>query len=254
VALTYDLPLTLVAPNAAVAQALHDRGPGRVIATVAAGVERAPATTSAADGPLRVASALPANEVLARVSESIELSDVGSADVLLELAPAETPLREAQQALVRGVVPIVTPVDSDLITDGQDGVVVGFDDVPGAARAVDALARDRAALERLRAGALARAERLPTVADEASALVDAVKQRARTDAWPARLLLNARAAYEPVAQERRALENALRAYEERIQNLTDENAQLRARVDDRAYRVGKRLEPLWGPVARRRDK
>lgn len=39
-ALTYDLPLTLIAPNRAVAKALEDRAPGRLIVVVEPGIPR----------------------------------------------------------------------------------------------------------------------------------------------------------------------------------------------------------------------
>jgi hypothetical protein len=263
-ALTYDLPLVLIAPNAAVAKALEERGPGRSIVIVAPGIERdesgaGPGSDAGggadADGAaLRVASTGPADEILARASEPIERADLDAADVLVEIAAADAPLDLAPQAMLRGVVPVVTPVDDDLVEDGETGIVVGFDDVPGAARALDTLARDRDLLRRLSDNARERAERLPTIEAEAKALV---KAAGKIDSgWPARLLLNARAVAEPIAEERRALDNALRSYDERIAALGAENEALRAQVDEqaRAYRVGKRLEPLWGPVARARKK
>jgi hypothetical protein len=286
-ALTYDLPLTLIAPNRAVAQALEDRAPGRRIVVVEPGIPRRsddeghrvrpsvpsddeghrvkPSVPSDAEGhrvrpsvPLRVASTAPADEIFARASESVEAADLGSADVLLELSPAAVPLTATPRAMRAGVVPIVTPVDGhdELIADGENGIVVGFDDVPGAARALDTLARDRDLLAELRRGAVARAESLPTLDDEASALREAMTDPAPAGDWPVRLLLNARAAAEPIAQERRALDQVLRDQERRILELNADNERLTITLERQApaYKVGKKLEPLWGPLRRLRSK
>jgi glycosyltransferase involved in cell wall biosynthesis len=264
-ALTYDLPLTLIAPNRALANALEDRAPGRRIVVVEPGIPR----PSAGEGqgvrpsvptsaPLRVASAAPADEILVRVSEPVEPAAIASADVLLELPPPDAPLVHAASAMLAGVVPVVTPVGGHgtLITDGENGIVVGFDDVPGIARLLDTLARDRELLASLREGALRRAESLPTLDDEAAALREALTDPAPTDAWPARLLLNARAAAEPIAQERRALDEVLREQERRILELNAQNERLTITLERQAqaYRVGKKLEPLWRPFARLRGK
>jgi hypothetical protein len=271
-ALTYDLPLTLVAPNRAIARALEERAPGRRVVVVEPGIPRPSAERGhrvrpsvperghrvTPSVPLRVASTGAAEAILARASEPVEAADIGSADVLLELSPAAAPLTAAPRAMLAGVVPIVTPVDGhdELIADGENGVVVGFDDVPGTARVLDTLARDRDLLAELRAGALARAEALPTLDDEAAALRDALTAAAPPGDWPARLLLNARAVAEPIAQERRALDNVLREQEQRIEQLTAESEALRATLAEqaRAYRVGKKLEPAWSPLLRMRKK
>jgi hypothetical protein len=267
-ALTYDLPLTLIAPNRAVAKALEDRAAGRRIVVVEPGIPRPSAGGGHRVGPpvpLRVASTAPAGEILARTSESVEAVDIGSADVLLELAPAAAPLAAAPRAMLAGVVPIVTPVDGhdELIADGENGMVVGFDDVPGTARVLDTLARDGDLLARLRDGAVRRAESLPTLDDEAAALRAAMTDPAPTGDWPARLLLNARAAAEPIAQERRALEQVLRDQEQRILDLNADNEELKADNERLtitlvrqapAYKVGKKLEPLWRPLLRLRKK
>jgi ABC-type transporter Mla subunit MlaD len=119
----------------------------------------------------------------------------------------------------------------ELVVDGESGLVVGFDDVPGAARALDTLARDRELLARLRDGALRRAAALPTVEAEAASLLEALSAAPATTDRPQRLLLNARAVAEPIAQERRALDLALRSYEDRIEALTGENDRLRTELE-----------------------
>jgi hypothetical protein len=260
-ALTYDLPLTLIAPSSAVAKALEQRAPGRRTVVIEPGVPR-PSTPRgqgvrpSVPSALRVASAGPADEILDRASEPVERAAIASADVLLELSAADAPLVHAPRAMLSGVVPVVTPVNGhgELIVDGDSGIVVGFDDVPGIARLLDTLARDRDLLARLRDGAIRRAESLPTLDDEADALRAALSDPAPARDWPARLLLNARAAAEPIAQERRALDQALREQERHILELNAENERLTIRLERQAqaYKVGKKLEPLWRPLLRLR--
>jgi hypothetical protein len=246
-ALTYDLPLTLIAANRAIAKALEERAPGRQIVVVEPGIARAAASTpgaASAPGPLRVASAGPADEILARASEPVEAAGLDSADVLLALVPADTPLTHVPNAMFAGVVPIVTPFDGhdELVTDGENGIVVGFDDVPGTARALDTLARDRDLLARLREAALQRAASLPTPQDAAAALTVALEAAPPATDRPQRLLLNARAVAAPIAEERRLLEDALRSYEERIERLTAENERLTAETERRLLtRVRRKL-------------
>jgi hypothetical protein len=260
-ALTYDLPLTLIAPSGAIAKGLEDRAPGRRIVVVEPGVPRPQGHVVAARevaAPLRVASTVPAADILDRTSEPVEPATIAYADVLLELPPADAPLVQAPRAMLSGVIPIVTPVDghSELIADGETGIVVPYDDVPGTARLLDTLARDRDLLASLRDGAMRRAESLPTLDDEAAALRAALSDASPPGAWPARLLLNARAAAEPIAQERRALDQVLRDQERRILELNADNERLTITLERQApaYRVGKKLEPLWRPLLRLRRK
>ena len=235
-ALTYDLPLTLVAPNEAVARALRDQAPGRHVVVVRPGVRRDALDASAGNqspgDALRVATAGPAEEVLARMSEPVEQVALGDAEVLLALADTSETLTHVAWAHLAGVVPVVTPIDGhdELVSDGETGLVVDFDDVPGTARALDTLARDRELLARLSSAAREAASAYPTPGDEADALKAAMAQAPPATDRPARLLLNALAVMEPIAQERRALDRVLRECEERIESLTGENDALRAEL------------------------
>jgi hypothetical protein len=247
-ALTYDLPLTLIAPSRALATSLEAHAPGRRLVVVEPGIARdgvASSSTAASEagGRLRVASATPADEVLARASAPVEPAELDAADVLLELVPTDSPLVDSPRAMLAGVVPVVTPAagHDELVTDGENAIVVEFDDVPGTARVLDTLARDRDLLARLAAAARARGERLPTLDDEAAALIAALD--AAPPAWdrPQRLLLNARAVAEPIAQERRALDVALREYEQRIEQLSADNERLVAELEELRRRPLARL-------------
>jgi glycosyltransferase involved in cell wall biosynthesis len=235
-ALTYDLPLTLIAPSEALATELRDRAPGRRVVVVERGYAPAAAGTGAPDdgSALRIVTSGHADEILARASEPIQhVAAVAGAAVALEVAAPGSPLALAPVAMQHGAVPVVTPVEGhdELVADGESGLVVGFDDVPGAARALDTLARDRELLARLRDGALRRAAALPTVEAETAALLEALSAAPAATDRPERLLLNARAVAEPIAQERRALDLALRSYEDRIEALTGENDRLRTELD-----------------------
>ena len=91
-------------------------------------------------------------------------------DVLLKLSRVEglpLPLVEACHV---GVPCVVTPFTGhdEVIRHGENGLVVGFDDVDGAAAALDLLARDRSLLRRLSAGAIESMSGWPS-ADEAAA-------------------------------------------------------------------------------------
>jgi hypothetical protein len=265
-ALTYDLPLTLMAPSKAVAAALEERGAGAV-AVVRQGSETAGSDANTGEGErpsprqasdpspaaaLRVFTAAPAEQILDRMTEAATVATtLAAADVLLELPPADAPLTQTPQALRAGCVPIVTPVDGhdELVEDSRSGVVIGFDDIPGAARALDTLARDRALLATLREGALDRARTLPTLDDEAQAFRAALEQALTSQPdrhWPRRLLLNARAIAEPLAQERRALEQALRERDEALA------AREPAAQDNSAAAAAPSLRALVGRMRRRR--
>lgn len=235
-ALTYDLPLTLVAPNDAVARALRDHAPGRRVVVVRPGVRRdaldASAGSQSPGDALRVATAGPAEAVLARASEPVEQVALRDAQVLLALADTPETLTDVAWAQLAGVVPVVTPFDGhdELVSDGATGLVVAFDDAPGTARVLDTLARDRELLARLSSAAREAASAYPAPGDEAVALRDALAQAPPAGDRPERLLMNALAVMEPIAQERRALDRVLRDYEERIESLTSQNAGLQAEL------------------------
>ena len=231
--LTYDLPgVTLISESDAVADELRARAPDAEIVTVPRGYDKESLTPGdrSDDRPLRVLVAGDASEVLARTQQPVDAQPLSSAarpdayrraDVVLELSPAEQPLDAAPEAMHTGCVPVVTPVrgHSDFVEDGQSGVVVAFDDVPGTARTLDLLARDRGRLAELRAGALARAAQLPSLDDAAKRFQRALDGLPRDGRPPQRLLLNAVAALEGVASERRKLEQVLRDQEQEIQRL-----------------------------------
>jgi hypothetical protein len=229
--ITYGLPVPLITESAAVADELRARNPDAHIALAPRGFDKAAlaADAPAADGdahPLRILVAGDASAVLARMEAPVDANPLpptgrtaayARADVLLEILPPEHPLDAAPEAMHAGCVPVVAPVrgHADYVEDGTSGVVVAFDDVPGAARALDLLARDRGQLAQLRAGALAHAAKLPSLDDAAQAFQRVLAELPRGGRPPRQLLLNAVAAVEVVGTERRALEQYVHELEQR---------------------------------------
>lgn len=103
------------------------------------------------------------DRVLERLSHS-EMADVYSdSDVLLKLSRAEGMYGPPLEGFHRGCTVVTTAVTGhdEYVRHRENGLVCGWDDVPGTARLLDLLARDRGLLERLRAGALATARDWP---------------------------------------------------------------------------------------------
>jgi O-antigen biosynthesis protein len=90
-------------------------------------------------------------------------------DVLLKLSRVESLGLAPIEAFHVGVPAVVAPYTGheEYLEHGRNGLVVGFDDVPGTARALDSLARDRERLRELSQGALLTAAGWPA-ADEAA--------------------------------------------------------------------------------------
>ena len=105
-----------------------------------------------------------ADEVVGPLSAA-ELAEVyARTDVVLKLSRVEGMFGPPLEGFHAGATCVVTPVTGheEYVRHGVNGVVVGFDDVPGTAAALDLLARDRALLHRLRRGALATARGWPS--------------------------------------------------------------------------------------------
>jgi glycosyltransferase involved in cell wall biosynthesis len=92
-----------------------------------------------------------------------------NSDVLLKLSRVEGFSLPPLEGFHTGLPCVVTPcgAHADWVEHGRNGLVVGFDDIPGTTRWLDALATDRSLLGRLSEGALATGASWPS-ADEAS--------------------------------------------------------------------------------------
>jgi glycosyltransferase involved in cell wall biosynthesis len=99
-------------------------------------------------------------------------------DVLLKLSRVESLGLAPIEAFHVGMPAVVAPYTGheEYLVHGRNGLIVGHDDVPGTARALDRLARDRELLGRLAEGALATAASWPSAetasAEFASALTE----------------------------------------------------------------------------------
>jgi hypothetical protein len=124
-------------------------------------------------------------------------------DVVLKLARFEGFGLAPLEAFHLGVPCVVTPYTGheDYVAHGENGLVVGFDDIPAAAGWLDRLARDRPLLEELGAGAAATAARWPSLDDSTRLLSVALRELVEAlppaaDAAVARVLDEIRAAGE----------------------------------------------------------
>jgi glycosyltransferase involved in cell wall biosynthesis len=105
-------------------------------------------------------------------------------DVLLKLSRVEGLGLPPLEGFHAGLPCVVTPFGghADYLRHADNGLLVGFDDVPGTARALDLLARDRGLLARLSAGAAETARDWPDQAAAGQAFTQAVE---RFDSLPA---------------------------------------------------------------------
>jgi len=157
--------------------ALH--GPLRVLVEGSAkiafkGVGEALAATGAMAQERRVTLVTPdrdgdvpagADEVIRAVPHGEMARLYAAHDVVLKLSRVEGMFGPPLEGFHMGATCVVTPVTGheEYVRHGVNGMVVDWDDVRGTARTLDLLARDRALLHRLRAGALQTARAWPSV-------------------------------------------------------------------------------------------
>jgi hypothetical protein len=175
----------LEAPSLVTAAWLEGLGLGATV-RIALGVDppAVDAPPAVPDGPLPVHA--PGREgivaqALADAREPVRLVDgPAQAAVVLDLGRRERRPGATSEALRHGcaVVATLPPGREELVAHGRNGLVVAWDDPRGTARALDLLARDRALLARLRAGALETARALPSHADAARELAAALRRLA----------------------------------------------------------------------------
>ncbi|HET6509503.1 MAG TPA: glycosyltransferase [Baekduia sp.] len=96
------------------------------------------------------------DRVLAGLSHSEMAALFAESHVLLKLSRAEGMYGPPLEAFHMGATVVTTPVTGhdEYVAHGVNGLIVGWDDIHGTARALDLLARDRRLLHRLRCGAL----------------------------------------------------------------------------------------------------
>lgn len=101
--------------------------------------------------------------VLSGLSHAEMAALLADQHVMLKLSRAEGMYGPPLEAFHMGATVVTTPVTGhdEYVAHGVNGLVVGWDDVRGTARALDLLARDRRLLHELRCGALRTARAWP---------------------------------------------------------------------------------------------
>jgi glycosyltransferase involved in cell wall biosynthesis len=161
-------------------------------------------------------------------------------DVVLKLSRAEGLGLPPLEAAAVGTPSVVTPFGghADWLRHGENGILVGFDDLPGTAAWLDALARDRGLLHRLGAGARETAARWPTVEESADAMAGALRAVAEAepgDAGAARRAV-ARSVGRNVELARIDVDRVMRRYaEDHMERL----------VASKTYRFAEGLRRVW---------
>jgi glycosyltransferase involved in cell wall biosynthesis len=238
------------------------KGVGEAIAAVRAMGEPVRATLVALDagaagdvGADRVVGGLDAAGMAALYRES---------DVLVKLSRVEGLGLAPVEGFHCGLPCIVTPFTGheEYARHGENGVVVGFDDVPGTAAWLDLLARDRDLLARLSNGARATAERWPSQEESTRTLHRALLELAEGEppAADERLLmrtlaLNSELGRARLSRQGAATEQALTSAEALVRELSDSRDECAERLEEtkaelarikstRAYRVASALKRL----------
>jgi glycosyltransferase involved in cell wall biosynthesis len=167
-------------------------------------------------------------------------------DVLLKLSRVEglpLPLVEACHV---GVPCVVTPFTGhdEVIRHGENGLVVGFDDLSGTAAMLDLLARDRRLLRRLSAGAVESMRGWPSADEAAVAFATALKEVAeapepRAAPSAAATWRRWRAATEVARTERGEMAVRLQELEWALKWHEDELASL---TSTRTYQLAQRMQ------------
>ena len=120
-------------------------------------------TLAALDRDDPLVAELPIDRVVGGLGSEAMASAYEEADVLLKLSRFEGLSMPPLEAFHCGIPAMVTPFGGheDYVRHGENGIVVGFDDLPGTTGWLDRLAADRGLLGRLSAGALATAAGWP---------------------------------------------------------------------------------------------
>lgn len=184
-------------------------------------------------------------------------------DVLVKLSRHEGLGLAPVEAFHAGVPCVIAPYggDASYARHGDNALVVGFDDIPGTARALDRLAADRDLLARLSEGALRAAAQWPDLETASARLADALTALGPGSGDDAALGAVVRGAgqrrgelarlRESLAEHLQALEDVRADFERMSQAYRDASAQLEdvaAKLDEatssRAYRLALRMRSV----------
>jgi glycosyltransferase involved in cell wall biosynthesis len=155
-------------------------------------------------------------------------------DVVVKLSRVESLGLGPIEAAHAGTPAVVTPYTGhdEHVVHGRNGLVVGFDDEPGTAAALDRLASGGALLARLSEGARESAREWPSAADAADAFaaaVGAIAERAAPDPEPAfeALALASRRQLELTREHARQSDWFRLAFDDATEHIGELNAAMR---------------------------
>jgi hypothetical protein len=246
--LAYDLPVDFLAAAPWVRETLAELRPEARCELVTIGAPEAAAAGAAGDaappaGPLRVhvAADPDARAAFAAMEEpAVEVGPGETPDVVVMLSAVDGVLGAPLAGFAAGATAVVGPAHDvhDLVRHRENGFVADADDVRGAARLLDHLARDRDLLARFRAAARETAAAWPTWEQSAAELEAALGRLLAEDpppqaAWPVRLMGDAI--------------GGAAVFRHEIATLTGEVHRMR---DEDAYRLAVQVRERLGPLRR----
>lgn len=204
----------------------------------AAEMARRPHVTVVALDPA-AAGGLPADRVVGGLDAAGMAALYREADVVVKLSRFEGLGLAPIEAFHAGVPCVVTPYGGhrEYLVGGENGLLVGFDDLPGTIRALDRLDADRGLLARLSEGALRTAEGWPDPAASTDALRAALDALGPGEQDPAALW--------PVLGQTEAARGELDELRAGIEELGGNKADLQrhlADAQDRVHVLGTQLE------------
>ena len=237
--LAYDLPVDFIAAAPWVRDALADLRPEARTLLVTSGAPEggssggpgggssggpgAAGVASPSAAPLRVALAGDGDEraaFAAMAEAATEVPLAGGPDVVVMLSPVDGVLGAPLAGFRSGATAVVGPAPDagDLVRHGENGLIADADDVRGAARWLDHLARDRELLDKLKAGAREAGAAWPTWEQAAEQMKGALEQLVTEDpppqaAWPVRLMGDAIGGAAVFRQEHQLLSNEVRRHQ-----------------------------------------
>lgn len=203
---------------------------------------------------------VPADSVVGPLDHRQMADLYGNTDVVLKLSSVEGMFGPPLEGFHRGATCVVTPVTGheEYVEHGYNGLLADWDDLPGTARQLDLLARDRELLARLREGALETARAWPSW--EQSSELMAAALRSIRDAPPpdgaaagARMLAEVRGgleAYHGHLRERADFAHRALRFERRLDALR-RSKPVRALLSLRRYRIVRLAVRPLRPLTRR---
>jgi hypothetical protein len=165
-------------------------------------------------------------------------------DVLLKLSRVEGVALPPIEAMHVGTPCVVTPHTGhdEYVRHRENGLLVGFDDIPATARALDELALDRELLGRLSEGALRTAAEWPSAGESSDALAAALEELAAGPPPAVEPALAALAARQRLAIELGRAQLGELVWKEEA--LAKVELQLDQTRDERAYKAAARARGL----------